>query len=100
MAEKPNENLPISNAKVYFKALSVGQLSDIELIKTEINLGNIIVAKITPLAKKSIEDTTKAVDELCTFVEKVGGDIARLGEERLVITPPSIKIWKEKENHE
>ena len=100
MAEKPNENLPLSNVKVYFKALSVGQLSDIELIKTEINLGNIVVAKITPLAKKSIEDTAKAVDELCTFVEKLGGDIARLGEERLVITPPSIKIWKEKENRE
>ena len=100
MAEKSNEDLRLSNVKIYFKALSVGQLADIELIKAEINLGNIVVAKITPLAKKSIEDTKKAVDELCTFVEKLGGDIARLGEERLVITPPSIKIWKEKENRE
>jgi SepF-like predicted cell division protein (DUF552 family) len=33
-------------------------------------------------------------------VKKIGGDIARLGDERLVITPPLIKIWKEKQNLE
>jgi SepF-like predicted cell division protein (DUF552 family) len=27
-------------------------------------------------------------------VQASGGDIARLGEERVVITPPNVKIWK------
>lgn len=85
---------------VYLKALPIRQLSDIDAVKMEVNAGNIVVAKITPLAKKSLEDTERAVDELCVFVREIGGEIARLGDERLVITPPSIKIWKEKENLE
>ena len=100
--EKSNEgSQQISrDVKAYFKALSIRELEDINIIKTEVSSGNIVVAKITPLAKKSIEDTKRAVDELCAFVVSIGGDIARLGDERLVITPPFIKIWKEKENFE
>jgi SepF-like predicted cell division protein (DUF552 family) len=45
---------------------------------------------------KSIDDVKKAVDELCRFTESIGGDIARLGEERIVVCPPNIKIWREK----
>jgi SepF-like predicted cell division protein (DUF552 family) len=68
------------------------------MIKTEVISGNIIVAKITPLAERSIADTKRAVDDLCVFVENIGGEIARLGDERLVVTPPSVKIWKDNEN--
>jgi len=80
--------------KTYLKALPIRDISDINTVKIELEMGNIIIARITPLAKKSIEDTRHAVDELCEFVKELGGDIARLGEERLVITPPSIKIWR------
>lgn len=102
MTEKSKEEPQqiAKDVRVYFKALSIRQLADIDMIKTEVSSGNIVVAKITPLAKKSIEDTKRAVDELCAFVASMGGDIARLGDERLVVTPPSIKIWKEKENLE
>lgn len=79
---------------VYLKALPIRDISDVNTVKVELEMGNIIIARITPLAKKSVEDTRRAVDELCEFVKKLGGDIARLGEERLVITPPSIKIWR------
>ncbi|MFH0748917.1 MAG: cell division protein SepF [Candidatus Bathyarchaeota archaeon] len=85
---------------MYFKALSLRQLEDVDMVKIEVRAGNIVVVKITLLAKRSIDDAKRAVDELCAFVESVGGDIARLGDERLVITPSSVKIWKEKENLE
>lgn len=90
--------VPKEGKKVYFKAVSIRELKDIDMLKVEISSGNIVVAKITPLAKRSIEDTKQAIDELCDFVQTIGGEIARLGDERLVITPPSIKIWKESEN--
>ncbi len=48
------------------------------------------------MAKKSAEDVKQAVDELCRFTELIGGDIARLGEERVVITPSSVRIWRGK----
>ncbi len=71
-------------------------LIDLENIKTEINNGNILILKITPLANKSIEDVKKAVNDLYEFSELIHGDIARLGEERIVICPPRIRIWREK----
>jgi hypothetical protein len=71
-------------------------LSDLDSIKTEVKEGNILILRITPLANKSIEDVKRAVNELCEFAETVGGDIARLGEERVVVCPPSVRIWREK----
>jgi len=80
---------------IYLKALPLRNLSDIETIKKEVKSGNILIVKVTPLARKSVEDVKKAVNELCDFTEDVGGDIARLGEERVVICPSGVKIWRE-----
>jgi SepF-like predicted cell division protein (DUF552 family) len=82
--------------KTYLKAMPLRDLSDIETVKNEVNSGNILILRITPLANKNIEDVKRAVNELCEFAESVGGDIARLGEERVVVCPPSVKIWREK----
>ena len=71
-------------------------LTDLETIKTEVKNGNILILRITPLANKSIEDVKQAVNELYEFAESINGDIARLGEERIVICPPKIRIWREK----
>ncbi len=70
-------------------------LDDVEVIKHELSLGNILVLKVTPLARKSVEDVKKAVNELYGFTQSIGGDIARLGEERVVIVPNFIKIWRQ-----
>jgi len=70
-------------------------LADVEVIKHELNLGNILILKITPLARKSVEDVKKAVNELSGFTQSIGGDIASLGEERVVIVPNFIRIWRQ-----
>ena len=67
---------------------------DVEVIKHEINLGNILILKITPLARKNVEDVKKAVDELSNFTQSIGGDIASLGNERVVIVPDFVKIYR------
>jgi uncharacterized protein len=82
--------------KTYLKAMPLRDLADLDAIKTEVKNGNILILKITPLANKSIQDVSRAVNELYAFVEEIGGDIARLGEERVVICPPKIRIWREK----
>lgn len=83
--------------KVYLKAFPLRKLSDVDFVKQEINSGNIMILKISPLASKSIEDVKRAVNELYEFTQTVGGDIARLGEERVVVTPSSVRIWREKQ---
>jgi len=82
--------------KVYLKALPLRDLEDVERIKQEVKSGNVLILKVSPLAKKSIDDVKTAVSELLEFTQSVGGDIARLGEERVVITPAFIRIWREK----
>jgi SepF-like predicted cell division protein (DUF552 family) len=92
--EKP---APIEPAnKTYLKAMPLKELADIENVKNEVRNGNIIILRITPLAGKSIEDVKTAVNDLFAFAESIGGDIARLGEERVVVCPKTIRIWREK----
>jgi len=83
-------------SKTYLKAMPLKELADLEDVKNEVRNGNIIILKVTPLAAKSIEDVKNAVNELFQFAETIGGDIARLGEERVVICPKTIRIWREK----
>ncbi|MGC9346489.1 MAG: cell division protein SepF [Candidatus Bathyarchaeales archaeon] len=82
--------------KAYLKAMPLRDLSDLDTVKSEVTSGNILILRVTPLANKSIEDVKRAVNELCEFAESVGGDIARLGEERVVICPSNVRIWREK----
>lgn len=84
------------SGKTYLKAMPLRDLSDLDSVKAEVKSGNILILRMTPLANKSIDDVKRAVSELCEFAESVGGDIARLGEERVVICPASVKIWREK----
>lgn len=85
-----------ASGKTYLKAMPLRDLSDLDTVKSEVSSGNILILRITPLASKSIEDVKRAVNELCEFTESVGGDIARLGEERVVICPSHVRIWREK----
>lgn len=102
MEEKPEAEASASDenkeetSKTYLKAMPLKDLADLDAIKAEINKGNILILRITPLANKSLEDVKKAVNDLYEFAESINGDIARLGEERIVLCPPKIRIWREK----
>jgi SepF-like predicted cell division protein (DUF552 family) len=100
VVEKPViETPPETNetqVTTYLKAMPLRELGDLETVKTEVKNGNIIILRITPLASKSIEDVKQAVNQLYEFAESINGDIARLGDERVVICPDKIRIWREK----
>ncbi len=96
IADKASSSSLTTPAKIYLKALPLRKPEDVDVVKREINAGNILILRISPLAKKSIDDVKHVVNELCEFTESVGGDIARLGEERVVVTPSSVRIWREK----
>jgi SepF-like predicted cell division protein (DUF552 family) len=87
---------PEASSKTYLKAMQIKELTDLEAIEEEVKNGNILILRITPLASKSIDDVKNAVNQLYTFTESIGGDIARLGEERVVVCPKNIRIWREK----
>jgi len=46
------------------------------------------------LAQKDVEQLRKVVEDLYSIAKTADADIARLGEERIIVAPSSIKIWK------
>ncbi len=78
----------------YLKAITIKDISDIHAIREDIKKEMILILRVTPLAQKDVKQLRKLVEEVYTVAKAAGADIARLGEERIVVTPPSIKIWK------
>lgn len=95
-AEKRVIHPPSATGKIYLKALILHAPEEVERIKDEVRSGNIVIVRIGPIVERSVEDAKRVINELSEFVASVGGDIARLGEERIILTPSSVQIWREK----
>jgi hypothetical protein len=100
--DEGGERFPLVNPSIqhpiYVKAYPLRDPTDVPRIKAEIIEGNILIVKISPMAKRSVKETKSAISELVDFIKSIQGDIARLGEERIVMTPPTVKVWRGKEN--
>ncbi len=80
----------------YLKAITIRDPSDIHSIKEDIKKNMILILRVTPLAQKDVEQLRKVVEELYLIAKNSGSDIARLGEERIIVAPSHVKIWKPK----
>lgn len=78
----------------YLKAMTVRDPSDVHTIKEDIKRGMLLILRVTPLAQKDVDALRKVVDELYALAKTHDADIARLGEERIIVSPSSVKIWK------
>jgi SepF-like predicted cell division protein (DUF552 family) len=80
---------------VYLKSSTLNSLEELDKVKGELESGNIVMIRLTPLFDKDLDDAKRAVRNLTKFTEEINGDIASLGEDRIVVTPSNVKIWKE-----
>ena len=78
----------------YLKAITIRDSSDIQTINEDIKKGMVLILRVTPLAQKDVKKLRKMVEELYVIARDSNADIARLGEERIIVTPPNVKIWK------
>ncbi len=83
---------------VYLKTLTLNSLEELDKIKGELETGNIAIIRLTPLLDKDLDDVKRAVRKLKKIIEEIDGDIASLGEDRIVVTPSRVKIWREKDS--
>ena len=88
------DSMQTQKTPIYLKAITLRDMSDVASIKDDAKKQKILILRVTPLAQKDVEGLRKAIDELYGYVQSIGGDIARLGEERVVLTPPGVKIWR------
>jgi SepF-like predicted cell division protein (DUF552 family) len=77
------------------KAITLRNDIDIATIDSEILSRNILILKITPIIVEDANRAREIIREIKEIIEKRGGDIARLGEERIVLTPKGTRIWRE-----
>ena len=89
------DSMQTQKSPIYLKAITLRDISDISSLKDDTKNDMILILRVTPLAQKDVEELRKIIEELSRYVRSTGGDIARLGEERVVVTPPSVKIWRE-----
>ncbi len=89
-----NEDATESTSETYIKAIPLKAYEDVDIIKSEVKAGNIVITNVSPLAKNNIEDVKRAINELNEYAAMIAGDIARLGEERVILTPRTVKIWR------
>ncbi len=81
-------------SSTYLKAFTINDPTDIESIRKDIKKGMILILRVTPLAQKDVEKLRAVVDDVYKVAKANGAEIARLGEERIIVTPSGVKIWK------
>jgi SepF-like predicted cell division protein (DUF552 family) len=91
------ENVDIMNepADFYIKPVALRDEADVSLIEDELQKKNIILLNITEMAKRP-NTLAKVVDSLKDYISKTNGDIAKIDEEKILITPTKVKIIKTK----
>ncbi|MCX6767991.1 MAG: cell division protein SepF [Candidatus Micrarchaeota archaeon] len=82
-------------ADFYVKPIGLQTDSDIKAVEDELNQRNLILLNITPIARNPVK-LKSAVNELRSFVHKINGDIARIDEDKILLTPANVKIVKRK----
>lgn len=97
MNSEEMENVDVMHepADFYVKPFALQQESDVHVIQEELHKKNIILLNISELNKRP--NTQKAMlDSIKEYVAKIDGDIARIDEDKILLTPTKVKIIKGK----
>lgn len=90
------ETQEIEDADAYVKPIYLKADTDLKTIAKELKEGNIVLLNISELIKRNPIRLKEQVNKLKRFTEDIDGDIARISEEKMILTPTRIKIIKRK----
>lgn len=79
----------------FVKPIALESESDVTVVENELSKGNIILLNFSAMSKQQTR-LKNAIGELRAYAAKINGDVARIGDETLIITPEGIKIIKKK----
>lgn len=88
------EDLLEEHADMWVRPLLLEEISDVERVNDELRKGNIVLLNIEPLYKKNTIKLRQAISELKGTIHTLNGDIARLSETKVLITPANVKVSK------
>ena len=80
--------------QIWLKTVSVHSYSQLPEIQDDFCRKEpvILIARITPIFTKSMEEGTKLVNELYSAATKKNYSVFRLGEERIIVVPPNVQV--------
>ncbi|HID08991.1 TPA: DUF552 domain-containing protein [Candidatus Micrarchaeota archaeon] len=88
------EEMEEEEAERYVRPVALNSVQDYNKVMSEINRGNIVLLNIRPLSTKNAVGLKEVVSRIKESVLEMGGDIARITEFYVLVTPPGIKIVK------
>jgi len=80
----------------YVSVYKLRGFSDVDGCTSQLSEGNIVLLDIKPLADRSVTELKHAIDEIKDTCVSMGSDIAGIGENHLILTPPNVKILRDK----
>ncbi len=88
------EEFEEEEVKAYVKPYQLTSASDVEKVVEELSKGNILLLNIRSLATKNALLLRDVVTKIKEKALEMGGDIARISEYYVLVTPPGVKIIK------
>ncbi len=91
------EEDPYEDADAFVKPITLSTEQDKDLVLEEAKKGNIVLVNIGDLSKRNAQKLKELVNEIKAGVESINGDIARISQEKVIVTPSRVKIIKRRE---
>ena len=82
------------------KAFPLERLSDIERIKNEILSGNPVILSIKAILYTNPINLKRLTQQIKALLNVHGGQIVQMGDQFILVTPPTIRFEKEKRTSE
>lgn len=88
------EDLLDEHADVWVKPVKLTDMADVDTVEAELSKGNIVLLNIEMMYKRNTSTLRQAVARLKSYVQSINGDIARISDYKILVTPTGIKISK------
>ncbi len=85
------------NADAFVKPMTLEKDTDKDMVIEEVKKGNIILLNIAELSKRNAVKLRDMVNLIKKQVDALDGDIARISQDRVLITPARVKIIKKRD---
>lgn len=80
-------------ADFYVKPLSLETDADIAMVETELKSRNVVLLNIAPFMRNPAK-LKESLGKLTSLTALIDGDIARISEDKVILTPARMKIVK------
>jgi len=91
------EETTYEDADAFVKPLTLNRTEDAQLVINEAKAGNIVLLNIGDLSKRNAIKLKELITDIKSNVHAINGDIARISQDRVLITPSKVKIVKRRE---